>query len=55
MDTMVQSLTDLGRPQDLSFFRATSPGHDGCGLITHACAYFYARAQGPTGDLLRLF
>jgi hypothetical protein len=24
-------------------------------LITHACAYFYARAQGPTGDLLRLF
>jgi hypothetical protein len=26
----IDSLTDLGRPQDLYLFRATSRGHDGC-------------------------
>ena len=30
MDTMVGTLEELNRTQDVYFFRSTSPGHDGC-------------------------
>jgi len=30
MDIMLQSLSLLNRPQDIYFFRSTSPGHEGC-------------------------
>ena len=30
LDIMLLSLSDLARPQDIYFFRATSPGHDNC-------------------------